>query len=89
MIAAKVGDLGRDKGLVSLLAPLVGPTPQRTNGPHGEAVLVNPAGDGKRLSAYALWRQWLFVAAKQEALEALLKRADQPLRGVLWRAGRI
>lgn len=78
VIVAKIGEVSRHPGLVPLLADLSGPQRKTTKGPHGATVIFHPAGDGKHLSAYAVWGEWLLVAAKRDALEALMIRVGHP-----------
>lgn len=78
VIAAKVGEISQEKGLVSLLADLAGPQPQKIKGPHGEVVVSNPAAEETGLSAYTLWGSWLFAARTRDGLVALLKRHPNP-----------
>ena len=78
VLVAKVGAIAPRSELASFLADLSGPQPQKTKGPHGVTIISDPAAAGSRLSAYALWGDWLFVALGREALTAVLAGAARP-----------
>lgn len=78
VLVAKVGAIAPHSGLASFLADLAGPQPQKTPGPHGVTILSDPAAEGKRLSAYAVWKDWLFVSLGREALASVLAGAARP-----------
>jgi hypothetical protein len=78
IIAAKVGDIRKNRALSTSLSDIIGNKPLQVKGPQGTVIYSNVLTGGKQLSAYTQLGNWLFLARHAEPIVVLLKKYPRP-----------